>query len=403
MASTNTKDEFPFIYRCIAIQDLPSKSELSPFAKLPRDDWHFGFAEYLSLLDMASLADASYDFNRYAEEHIFPSYTVLDMSEPRDFPPDIVFTKDQDLRPILNKIGPYVHTVALRGDLLQSSHHLNVHYVILACTNLRKLHLENIDMAPYNLPIRFCNFGLYAQLMELNITNCGPNTTLPMNFRSLRSLVMSQNSFAKKTEQIMFTLRKNMCSLKRFGLLNMDIDYRCFKLLSDFYRIKDISLSPSDLCSIRKNEYEHIEIDKPLSIVVLTQLKANRFPKLCRLSANYANNASLDHVREHVQSLFESCLLQELHLIAHTIEIGRLIKKNLTDMCSDHNGKYHLHVFVYNYYEDFRRRWLSPIGFQAKCQLPVWNEELGILRPCPERHVVNRLRPICNWTDDDRE
>lgn len=361
---------------------------------LPRDDCHYGFIEHLSLVDIVSLSEASFHFNEFAEAHIFPYYTVFDMSDPLDFPPGTFFRKHQDLRPILNKIGKYVHTVVLRGDLLKSKHNLNVDYVIVACRKLRKLHLENIDMEKKNLPIRLNHCWLYDQLQELHISNCGKDTSMPVNFRNLKSLEINQNNFVN--EKVLFTLKKNEIPLRRFGLLNMHINDSCFRMLSEMKNIRTMSLRRSDVDRMSKCWFRNIEINAPLNFYAIQHLFSNRYPLLRRLSANYSDKTDFQNVAGNVEQIRLMGTLQELHLITHTVEIGQLIKKNLAALPIEDYDHLHVHTFVYNHYEGQRRRWMKANNYQATCQLPIWNEALSAWCPCLKKYKVNRLRPISN-------
>lgn len=352
--------------------------------KLPADGCHFGFAEYLSLVDLLALAKASNNFNRFAETNIFPFYTVLDMNDPRDFPPDTCLQEDQDLWPILDKIGKYVHTVALRGDLLKSKFSLNVDYVLNACRNLRKLHLDGFNIDPQNIPFQSTNCWMIKQNKD-----CAGDFKLATYFTNPVSMIKDNETFENQAADVIIVQSDFIFRLQRFNLFSADdesIDVYTYFYVTELMN-NDVYIDNMDW-----SEVKHLHILKPLNRTLLNYMSSKRFPKLRRLSANYTNTKSTEGVCENVNSLYIFGILQELHLIADNQQISRLIKKILTDSwTSKKQNNYHLHVFVYNIYEDCRRRWLAPNGYSAKCQLPVWSEMRCTWTPCPERHVVNPL------------
>lgn len=399
---------YPFLNYEAAVQ--PTEHERSPFALLKCDDLHYAFAQHLTLIEIVSAAMASYHFNQYAEAYVFPRWTVLDLSDPRDFRFAGKRANNSlylcELRRMLNRVGPYVETVVLNGQWMRSyPHWMFLHSVLLAGTRMRRLHLEDFELsADRALPATLNERDWCGQLEHLELKR---SKNIEQILAACNKLQTMDIKFCQITgEQLMAAVRRNAATLRRLSMVHIQLGFGGERGFTDFLQdfpnivplVSDVSLCLNHLQFLNAaGQYDHLEVDRPVCDMLVEEIM--RFPRLRRLSANYKTNlrqADLKELRLGVIELAKMGTLKELHLIVDDVDLVGKIAKCLAELVPTVAGQYHMHVFVYGHHDGTGRRWLKD-EFSAKCQ---W----GVLRDspyksaaiCPGRHLVDRLRPSCD-------
>lgn len=415
--------KYPFI--TTLQQPELSLHEQSPFATLKNDDLHYTFAEYLTLLDIVSTAEASFHFNRFAESFIFPRFTTLDLSNVHDFPPTkpVEDLQIADFRRILNHIGKYVRTAILGQHLPKAPWLRNVFLdsLRLACPQLTELRLEEFNVRGSNFRQILCEFDL-SSLTNVQFFNCRGNAITIDNFskflnirhieltgirmqcdqmlllfNNLNSLIIS-NTFVSKS-WLSDALQRNAVTLHRLSLSRLlgfhwksevDMWRNLTKLIPN---VTDLSLCQSKLLFIESGNFESLEIDQPLCEELINALP--RFPQLRKLTANYNSTEWLNQPAE--VEIFQKCIInllnfdkiKELHIVMDNsmVEQGNDI---ILKLPPTKEGKHHVHVFLYNQLASISRRWLSS-KMKSFCQ---WMQQgsNGSLYICGICHRVDRMR-----------
>lgn len=410
----------------------PTENESSPFAILKCDELHYGFVKFLSLSDIVSVAEASFHFNKFAEEFVFPRCTSLDL---HDLPQKITLNQ---LNRIVHRVGRHLRTIVLNAERFSIETPVGwplLKGVLSQCGNqLQDLTLLNFaanQRRGGRIPV---DGDLLPPIKRLRLLNCDSDWTdeqPPFYDRlALDELELAGHWFfwpdANQCYQMLHTLSINRSTVRRPDLLTV-LQRNAQTLrrlrLSHIYRLEedddqagfwqalpsvvphvtDLSVCARDIGFLTHGNFERLEIDQPLDTWWLDLLP--RFPKLKRIAANYTANFTSPiqlNAIERDEQLLRRCVerlqrmasLQELHLTVDSEELRNAFK-SIVGSLAPVDG--HLHVFVYGRPEVLRRQ-SSGVDNQyvAKCQLRVAGEAV-----CQRSVLVERLSECrCEMVQD---